>query len=142
MKFPAERYFKTEKRLQALINSCDREFDEWCEQYMATLYEIDLEGYSSLPYWIEPAGLRNRNRECELDDYLVEYRPGYHEPLSLGDTRTIEGVEYRYLDSVPLCAELELQTQDGKCAYAYQGESFLRVWERIIGDSEQATVTD
>jgi hypothetical protein len=142
MKFPAYRYFKTGKRLQALINSGAAEFDEWCEQYMATLYEIELDGYSSLPYWIEPAALRNRNSECDCDDYLVEYRAGYHEPLSLGDTRTIEGVEYRYLDSVPLCAELELQAHDGKCSYAYQGESFLRVWERVLSDSEQVIVTD
>jgi hypothetical protein len=142
MKFPAARYFKTEKRLQALINSCDREFDEWCQQYMAELYEIELEGYSSLPYWIEPAGLRNRNSECACDDYRVEYVGDYYEPLRLGDTRTIEGVEYRYLDSVPLCAELELQAHNGRYAHAYQGESFLRVWERMISDSKQATVTD
>lgn len=142
MKFPAYRYFKTGKRLQALINSNDPEFDEWCEQYMATLYEIALEGYSSLPYWIEPAGLRDCNPECDSDDYLVEYRADYYEPLSIGDTRTIEGVEYRYIDSVPLGAELELQSEDGKFAYAYQGESFLRVWERVLSDSQEIAVTD
>lgn len=131
MKHDVANYFRTHKRLQALINSCDPEFDEWCQQHMANLYEIKLEGYSELPYWIEIGSLDGFSRETDRDDYLVEYRSGYHEPLQRGHIQLINGKKYKYLDSVPLCAELELQADDGRYAYAYQGENFLRVWEAI-----------
>lgn len=131
MKHDVAKYFRTHKRLQALINSCDPEFDEWCQQYMATLYEIELEGYCELPYWIEIGSLHGVSKATEKEDYYVEYRAGYHEPLQLGHIQLINGKEYKYLDSLPLCAELELQTKDGKYAHAYQGESFLRIWETL-----------
>lgn len=131
MKHDIKKYFRTYNRLQALINSGDSEFDEWCEQYLADLYEIKLEGYSELPYWIDVAGLHGASKETDSDDYLVEYRVGYHEPFKLGHTKVINGTQYKYVDSVPLNQEIELQAGDGRYVHAYVGESFLRVWEAV-----------
>ena len=99
---------------------------------MAVLYEIKLEGYSALPYWIHEGLFHGFSHDSDKADYLIEYRLGIHEPLELGTTRAINGKEYKYLDSVLLDQELELQTEDNKYTYVYQGEHFLRIWEAII----------
>lgn len=131
MKHDINKYFRTHNRLQALINSCDSEFDEWCQQYMAEMYEIKLEGYSELPYWINVATLHGASKETDSNDYLVEYRVGYHEPFQRGHIKLINGTQYKYLDRVSLHDELELLTEDGLYAYVSLGDVFLRVWEAV-----------
>jgi hypothetical protein len=142
MKFPIHKYFKTGLRLRVLVEQNDPQFEEYCQKYMASLYEIDLEGYSSLPYWVELCSLRDRDYECTEDDYLVEYRDGYHEPLSWGATQRIGDEKYTYIESIPLDKEIELQAHDGTFVHVYCGESFLRLWQRVLNVRQESEVTD
>ena len=57
----------------------------------------------------------------------VQYVDGFHEPHKKGETLTINGEEYIYIDSQPLPAEMEHQADEGDLIYEYRGYSFLRL---------------
>lgn len=138
MRFELSRYFQTTKRLKVMldrIDSCDQE--ELFHQYLRDVLEIDpSKDYQQVPYWVEVAALSCKNEDAMPEEYRCEYREGYHEPLNIGHKRNIEGRTYRYIDSVPLSAEQELQAEDGGLCYLYHGENYLRIWEPVAKKEE------
>lgn len=82
-------------------------------------YGILREGVSRCPYWLEVSGR------------WVQYVEGAYDEYKHGDEIVVDGVTYRYVDSVSLHTEIEHQADDGGLLYETRGYSFLRVLERI-----------
>jgi hypothetical protein len=135
-------YTKTGKRLEILLANAYRrpEVEEMIEAHFFSSMELPTldhnDIYPSLPYWVDIGSVDNRSGDTEMDDYIVQFRNGHHEPLFTrtdfreGSTMVHNRQTYTYVDSVSLPAEIELQADDGKYVVAYRGESYLRVWER------------
>ena len=109
----------TKEELQAWIE--DRQNESILDRWFADLFEIDLDKPCDKPYWIH-------EREEEYEDCLVEYIPGYWEHLEIGSICEINGIQYKYIESISLPEEQEHQAEDGSLCYEYRGLSFLRLW--------------
>ena len=114
-------YWKTEEQYQVWLDDPDTE--EIRDLHFSELHEISLTEVCEVPYWIE--------EYAKLDNYRVQYIPGYWEPKRVGDIIEIDGIEYRYIDSQPLPEEIEHQAEDGSLLYEYRGHSFLRILELV-----------
>jgi len=118
--------FKTKANLEEFLES--EESEKYRDNQFHYLY-LDCDDCNDhfalhpVPYWL--------HLYCEDDDCMVEYIPGYHENLEIGDESIVDGVKYRYIDSVSLPEEVEYQTLGGECVYEYRGVSFLRVWKKV-----------
>jgi len=115
-------YFSTTDNLKSFIDNPDNE--SYLNHCFSELYEIDLDGLSECPYWIEPYYM-------QAEDYQVQYIDGYWEPRRIGEVITIDGVNYLYVDSQPLPEEIEHQADDGGLVYEYRGYSYLRILKPI-----------
>jgi hypothetical protein len=113
---------RTKKALQKFID--DRKNESILDSWFANLFEIDLDKPCDKPYWIH-------EKESEYENCKVEYIPGYFEPLKIGDTCEIEGMKYKYIESIALPEEQEHQAEDGSLVYEYRGFSFLRLWQPV-----------
>jgi len=110
--------WKNETTLTAFIEDDNNE--DFLDSLFFGLFEIEPKGLSECPYWLEA------HQGC-----MVEYNRGYYEPLSIGDVRTFDGADYRYIDSQPLSEEVEHQADDGSLVYEYRGHSYLRIWTLV-----------
>ena len=109
-------WYDNRKTLEAFIE--DRANEDQLDNMFFDLFEIEADGLTDCPYWFE---------KYAKDDYMVEYIPGYYEPLAIGTI--CDG--YKYIDSISLPEEQEHQAEDGSLVYEYRGHSFLRVWQPV-----------
>ena len=112
--------FENKETLQEWIESDESE--DFRDEMFAELHDISLDEIVEVPYWIEPY--------C-LDNYFVEYIPGYYEPRKYGDLIKDNGDFYIYVDSQLLPEEIEHQADDGGFVYEHRGTSFLRILYQI-----------
>jgi hypothetical protein len=116
--------FKTKENLMAYINS--DESKDFRDENLECMYEIKMFDIVPVPYWIEKYYKIN-----DHNNYFVQYIDGYYEPKKYGDTITINGNIYEYVDSQPLSEEIEHQADDGGFVYEYRGYSFLRILKKL-----------
>lgn len=137
-------YFRTKARLQILIDNADRRpwVYEEIDRYFFSLHELPESTKNGtilpeLPSWMAHEFLRNRNRETEREDYIVQYVDGFHDSkhtrteFRAGDRISHAGECWEYVDSVGMSCELELQADDGGWVCVNRGFCFLRVYERV-----------
>lgn len=113
--------FDTEEHIRKFYD----ENPDALDRYIEDMYEIDMSGkVFDVPYWCE---------QYRLDDieYKAQYIPGYWEDKRYDDVIEIDGLEYRYHDSVILGSEIEMFDENNKEFYIYIGYSYLRILEPI-----------
>ena len=117
-----QKAFRTAKGLEAVIDNSHKldGVEDWLDSIFAEMYEIDLNEPCEVLYWIE---------NYQDDKYMVEYNRGHYEPYRIGDTITINKIDYTYVDTVLLDEEVEHQIENGDLVYEYRGTSYLRVLE-------------
>ena len=102
--------------------------DEVIEQEFKALYDMDWEGYTENPYWLDQA------REGDI----VEHVGGIIDNKDYGDT--VKGNElgepaknnkkYEYVNSTSGPSELEIPKENG-LSVKYAGSNFFRIWRPV-----------
>ena len=120
------RAFRNKKALENMINKIDshpvvRDFiDHLIQEEFKLIYEnIELD-------FIETKF--DEEKLCAYGNL------SYYWPYKSGDIIEWQGYKIKYLDSLNLNEEIELQAQDGGLVYLYTGPRFLAYFELIEGE--------
>ena len=110
--------------LKAKLDNPGEKFQESLDaNFFYLLLDVEERNESDLyerPYTIERKDITH-----------VQYIDGFHEPHQIGETLTIDGEEYIYVDSLNLPAEMEHEADGGELVYEYRGYSFLRLLKKL-----------
>ena len=117
--------FRNKKALENMINEIDsypvvNEFiDHLIQDEFKLIYENIEIDFIKLDF--------DENKLCAkgMCTYWWQYKPG--------DVVEWQGCKLKYLDSLRLCEEIELQAYDGGLVYLYTGPRFIAFFERIEG---------
>ena len=118
--------FDTEEHIRKFYDDNPDDLD----RYVEDMYEIDMSGkVFDLPYWCD---------QYRRDDvgYKAQYIQGFWEDKRYDDIIDIDGIEYRYHDSVILPNEIEMYDENYKEFFIYIGYSYLRILEPVIKEEE------
>ena len=113
--------------------------DERIEQEFKALYDMDWEGYTENPYWLDQA------REGDIVEHVIPkglntffQRGGIMDNKDYGDT--VKGNElgepaknnkkYEYVNSTSGPSELEIPKENG-LSVKYAGSNFFRIWRPV-----------
>lgn len=119
------RAFRNQRALQALV---DKDYVEQIDIFLDHLVEEDFRlAYEN----IEPDFIQV---DFDLDKLCAKFVQGYYWPYASGDIVEIDGAKLRYLDSLPLSEEIELQANDGGLVYLYTGPRFIAYFELLEGE--------
>jgi len=133
LKYPIHKYFKTKNRLEAMLDANFLEVEEFIEDHLCNLYEIDtsldlIATKGDLEYWGYNEML-DTLENCPEDTSKLCYR--YSNSIWPGQSSE----NFEYIGNIALGPELELQADDGGLAYYYLGYPSLEVYE-FKGGSE------
>ena len=127
LKYPIHKYFKTEDRLKTMLDTNCPEVDEFIEEHLCNLYEIDtslglIETRGALEFWGYNE-LLDTLENCPEDTSKLCYR--YSNSIWPGQSSE----NFEYIGNIALGPELELQAEDGGLAYYYLGYPSLEIYE-------------
>ena len=120
------KIYRNAKALQNAIDNADRipGMLDLLEDYEKTEHENVMEMYYCEPYWIDYYNMPIHD-DTDMDDIVLEYCPGYY-CSPVGTIRPDTGMVLAGTLEAP--KEIEIQADDGECAYHYLGEGFYEVW--------------